>query len=48
LRSIIQRKVSDKAIGVGKLQIVINTVAKAKRDAGAQHAGDGKFRHPRR
>jgi hypothetical protein len=24
------------------------TVTKAKRDTGAQHAGDGKFRHPRR
>jgi hypothetical protein len=22
-------------------------VTKAKRDTGAQHAGDGKFRHPR-
>jgi hypothetical protein len=22
------------------------TVTKAKRDAGAQHKGDGKFRHP--
>jgi hypothetical protein len=24
------------------------TVTKAKRDAGPQHMGDGKFRHPRR
>jgi hypothetical protein len=27
--------------------ILSYTVKKAKRDAGAQHAGDGKFRHPR-
>jgi hypothetical protein len=28
--------------------IIPYTVTKAKLDAGAQHAGDGKFRHPRR
>jgi hypothetical protein len=34
----------------GKLNFltIIHTVTKAKHDAGAQHKGDGKFRHPHR
>jgi hypothetical protein len=31
-----------------QVAICNNTVRKAKRDAGPQHKGDGKFRHPYR